>query len=186
MSRAKNIQAAVIHTTGGNGTVQSNEDWWRTPKAKGGPGWSGKGYNVIVDLQGVLWFLINPTAKYGYSKVYDAKCWEFITNGVGGWNNQIVSISYIGGVGGIDTRTDEQKAGLLIALKHWMDWMLANGGDLANAQIDGHFHYSKDKNGNGIIDPWEKSKTCPNFDAHIEYRWLMQTGENPANELPKK
>lgn len=186
MSRAKYCKAFVCHTTGGNGDIRTNEDWWRVPRAQGGPGWTGKGYNVFIDLKGELWYLIDPKAKYGYSKVYDEKCWEFITNGVGGWNSQIVSVSYAGGMNGKDTRTDEQKAAFLIAIRQWMDWMIKNGGDLTTAQIDGHYHYSKDKNGNGIIEEWEKEKTCPNFDAHKEYRWLMQTSINTANKLPKK
>lgn len=186
MSRAKQVKAFVCHTTGGNGDVRSNEDWWRTPKSKGGPGWRGKGYNAIIDLKGKLWFLVNPNAAYGYSDVYDEKCWEFITNGVGGWNSEIVSVSYIGGVDGKDTRSDAQKAGFLKAIDLWLEWMAKNGGDLTSAQINGHFHYSKDKNGSGIIEEWEKSKTCPNFNAWEEYRWIMQTATNNANKLPKK
>lgn len=184
MSRAKQVNAFICHTTGGTGDVRSIEDWWRTPKDKGGPGWKSKGYNVVIDRSGKLWFLVKPSEKYGYSDVYDPICWEYITNGVGGFNSTLVNVSYIGGLKGLDDRTTEQKAGFLNAIKLWLDWMLANGGDLSKCQINGHYHYSKDKNGNGIIDQWEKSKTCPNFDAWEEYRWIMQTSTNSANKLP--
>lgn len=185
MSRAKQVNAFVCHTTGGTGGVRVNEDWWRTPRVQGGPGWTQtKGYNVMIERDGKMWFLKDPKARYGYTDVYDPKCWEHITNGVGGFNRNIVNVSYIGGVGGKDDRTEAQKASFLIAIRLWIEWMQANGGDLSKAQINGHYKYSKDINGNGIIDPWEKSKTCPNFDAWAEYRWILQTAGNPANRLP--
>ena len=37
------------------------------------------------------------------------------------------------------------------------------------AKIMGHRDISPDKNHNGVVDPWERIKECPCFDAIPEY-----------------
>ena len=64
---------------------------------------------------------------------------------------------------GVDNRTDAQKASLISLLKELK-------GRYPKAVIQGHRDFSPDTNGNGIIDPWERIKECPCFDAKIEYK----------------
>jgi hypothetical protein len=45
-------------------------------------------------------------------------------------------------------------------------------GKYPKAIIMGHRDTSKDTNHNGIIDPWERIKECPCFDAMVEYKDL--------------
>lgn len=91
-----------------------------------------------------------------------------------GHNTHSIGVCYIGGLENIpgvaydklpikDTRTAKQKAALLKLLK-----------DLKalypKAKIIGHRDTSPDKNGNGIIEPFEWIKGCPCFDAKTEYK----------------
>jgi len=195
MSRALRNPHLVLHCSAGFSPIEAIEAFWHRPVSQGGLNWNAKGYAVITDLQGENWYLHRNTRGVGgYSKVYTDQCFEFITNGVRGFNDNIVNAAYIGGVERMpngtfkakDTRTDKQKAGLLIAMHKYFDWLKRKGGDITKVQIDGHYHYSTDKNRNGIIDPWERIKECPSFDAHIEYRWILQTATNPANRLPRR
>ena len=80
-----------------------------------------------------------------------------------------INVAYIGGVisqegvlKSVDNRTPEQKASLrklLEALKQ----------RYPQAVIQGHRDFSPDTNGNGVVDPWERIKDCPCFDAKVEY-----------------
>ena len=67
-----------------------------------------------------------------------------------------------------DTRTAEQ----MITL-HWLLVTLHEIWPLA--KICGHRDFSPDKNGNGVIDPWEYIKACPCFDARHEYAYIFGT-----------
>jgi hypothetical protein len=82
--------------------------------------------------------------------------------------------------------TPEQKASQLVVLHHYFEWLKSNGGDASKISIDGHYHYSTDKNRNGIIDKWERIKECPSYDAKEEFRWLLIRKGNNANQLPTK
>ena len=62
----------------------------------------------------------------------------------------------------IDNRTEEQKAGLRQLLKELRQ-------RYPDAKIMGHRDISPDKNHNGVVDPWERIKECPCFDAIPEY-----------------
>jgi N-acetylmuramoyl-L-alanine amidase (T3 lysozyme) len=78
-------------------------------------------------------------------------------------------VAYIGGIDregkGVDNRTPEQKAALLDLLRELKR-------QYPTASILGHRDFSPDKNGNGIVDPWERIKECPCFDAIPEYKDL--------------
>lgn len=65
----------------------------------------------------------------------------------------------------VDNRTPEQKESLLKLLNELK-------GSYPKAEIMGHRDISPDKNGNGIVDPWERIKECPCFDAKEEYKEL--------------
>jgi N-acetyl-anhydromuramyl-L-alanine amidase AmpD len=141
-----------VHCTAGdqNTTPQQLLDFFYRVKK-----WSRPGYHYVVSADGSvtqLW----PESKY--------------SNGVKGMNPNSINVAWIGGVdkqhpNGIDNRTQAQKVGLrnlLTELKR----------KYPKAIIMGHRDTSPDKNHNGIIDPWERIKECPCFDAMVEYKDL--------------
>lgn len=115
-------------------------------------GFNGIGYHFIIKLDG--------TVETG--RPVDA-----VGAHVQNYNSRSVGISYIGGVmkdgkTAKDTRTPAQKVAmraLLTDLKR----------RYPGARILGHRDISPDKNGNGRVDPHERIKECPCFDAIPEY-----------------
>lgn len=164
MNRAKNIRYIVVHCQAGHGTLESMKSYW-----KNSLGWKSPGYATWIDYDGSPYKL----ADYNVS-----------TNGVQGFNSQCLHVCYRGGVlhedvkKAADTRTQAQKNGLLQEILAMMNWLHENGNDLQNVMIVGHYHFSNDKNKNGAIEPWERIKECPSFDAYKEYEDLMLK-ENP-------
>lgn len=198
MSRAKSNPWFVWHCSAGFAGVESIEAYWGNPKSKGGLGWNSKGYCVIIDMDGTIWWLHSNTNKVGgYRKEYNPKCWEFVTNGVAGFNSKIVNACTIGGIENTgtkqkpiwkskDTRTEAQKKAQYEVMNLYFEWLKENGGDYKAVQIDGHYNYSTDSNRNGKIDKWERIKECPSYDANEEFRWLTKSATNPGNKLPNK
>ncbi|WP_448955702.1 N-acetylmuramoyl-L-alanine amidase [Labrys neptuniae] len=88
---------------------------------------------------------------------------------VEGHNANSVGISYIGGVDAKgkakDTRTAAQKSAMVRLLKELRI-------RYPNTKILGHRDFSPDLNGNGKVDPNERIKECPCFDAIPEYAAL--------------
>ena len=117
-------------------------------------GWRIPGYHYIVDPKGMLTQLVAE---------------DRISNGVKGYNAESINVAYIGGIDAnnkpIDNRTPEQKKTLLSILTRLKQ-------KYPNAIIMGHRDISPDKNHNGIVDPWERIKECPCFDAKTEYENL--------------
>lgn len=117
-------------------------------------GWSKPGYHYIVDVSG---------------KVFNTLSEDEVSNGVKGFNSNLINVAYIGGIDAkgkpVDNRTEEQKKSLLLLLK-------ALKKEYPNAIIQGHRDFSPDTNKNGIVDPWERIKACPCFDAKVEYKNL--------------
>lgn len=188
MSRAINTPHFVWHCSAGFSPVEDIERFWKINL-----GWKHKGYCVIIDLDGTKWWLWDNTAKNGYKKEFTEKAFEFVTNGVQGFNYKIVNGCTIGGVEKVngkyiakDTRTDAQKKAQLEVLDLYFKWLKNNGGNIEKTQIEGHRDYSKDKNGNGKIDSWERIKECPSYDAIDEFKWLIVNKDNPGNILPNK
>ena len=163
MSRASKIKYIVIHTTASWGDYKSMENYWFKPKSKGGLGWKTGGYHRVVMYDGTI---IKP---------YD---FEKITNGVLGFNDECIHISYQGGVHkstgkAQDTRSEEQKSGLIYCIIEAFKWLQSKGIDTTHGiMILGHRDFSEDKNQNGSIDPNERVKECPSFDALNEYKWI--------------
>lgn len=114
-------------------------------------GWRIPGYHYIVDPKGMLTQLVAE---------------DRASNGVKGYNAESINVAYIGGIDSkkkpIDNRTPEQKKTLLAILTRLKQ-------KYPNAIIMGHRDISPDKNHNGIVDPWERIKDCPCFDAKTEY-----------------
>lgn len=147
----RKIENIFVHCTGGS-AFQTVEDILAEFAKK--PWRVKKGYHKLVARDGKVTILAKDSE---------------VVNGVMGFNKTALHISYIGGVdeeGKItDTRTPEQKASIEKELKDWKKIYMM-------AKIKGHRDASPDTNGNGIVDPWERIKECPCFDAITEYKHL--------------
>lgn len=146
----RKIERIFVHCTASKQTA-TVDDIKQEFKNKG---WENPGYNYLVDANGETHNLLPE---------------DQVSNGVQGYNSTAVNVAYIGGIDsngkGIDNRTDEQKKtlkSLLTELKK----------KYPGAEILGHRDISPDKNKNGIVDPWERIKECPCFDAKTEYKSL--------------
>lgn len=142
----RQIKRIFIHCTATPQTW-TVEDLKREFKNKG---WKNPGYHITVMPNGRVERLLPD---------------EEISNGVQGYNSTAINISYIGGIDakgkGIDNRTPEQKD----ALKRLI---LAYKEKYPEAEVLGHRDISPDKNGNGIVDPWERIKECPSYNVKDE------------------
>ena len=148
----RKIKYIVLHCTAGS-QRQTAKDvvYYHTgPKAKGCLGWRAPGYHYIVEPDGLV---VNTWPE------------EKISNGVKGHNSECINISWIGGYGSVDNRTTAQKHALIRLVMKLKE-------KYPDAEVRGHRDFSDDKNGNGIIDPWERIKDCPCFDAITEYKCL--------------
>ena len=151
------INKIVIHCTAGNQRQKAKDVvYFHTgPVAKGCKGWRAPGYHYIVEADGTI---VNTWPE------------DKISNGVKGHNANIINVCWVGGLDltkpkpypSIDNRTPAQKASLVKLLRQLKK-------RYPGAQIVGHRDFSEDKNHNGIIDPWERIKDCPCFDAIPEY-----------------
>ena len=144
----RTIERIFVHCTAGNQNA-TVEDLMREFKAKG---WRNSGYHYLVLKNGEVNQLLDESE---------------VSNGVKGYNQTSINIAYTGGIGAngkaVDNRTEEQKKSLISLLKSLRE-------RYPKAKIMGHRDISPDKNGNGIIDPWERIKECPCFDAITEYK----------------
>ena len=118
-------------------------------------GWKYPGYHYVIKTDGNIIVMLDE---------------NFTANGVRGYNANSIHVAWIGGIDathpkGIDNRTDAQKLALI-------DLLVKLKERYPDAEILGHRDISPDKNGNGIVDPWERIKECPCFDAKIEYQDL--------------
>lgn len=153
----RNINWIVLHCTAGpqTQTVQSILNWW-----KNGLGWKTPGYH----------FLIEPNGNF-----HELVPIEQPSNGVKGFNEDSIHISYIGGVKDgkpVDNRTEKQR-------QRMEDLVELLSLQFPNAVIQGHRDFSPDKNRDGIISPDEWFKTCPSFSVK---EWLKEIGFE--NKMP--
>jgi len=157
--KAKEIKYIVIHTSAGYGNVESIKKFWKETLK-----WKVGGYHRIIDLEG---------------NIHNLYPFDVSLNGVKGYNSQCLHISYIGGVSKTnvnkaeDTRTQKQKEAIIECIVEAQIWIVHNGGNINTVKILGHRDFSPDKNGNGIIESWERIKECPSFDAISEYAYLQ-------------
>lgn len=107
-------------------------------------GWKNPGYHLLIEPNGT----INRLLPF-----------DGIANGVRGFNNHTIHISYIGGITKegkpIDNRTDKQKKAIIDCIAEVKEW-----SDNKNLIIQGHRDFPN------------QNKACPCFDAKAEYRNL--------------
>ena len=146
----RGIKRIFVHCTAGS-QRQTVADLQAEFKHKG---WKNPGYHYVIQADGTVKQLLGE---------------QFVSNGVKGYNSTSVNVAYMGGIDAdgkaVDNRTDAQKASLLTLLKELKE-------RYPKAEIMGHRDISPDTNGNGIVDPWERIKECPCFDAKEEYKEL--------------
>ena len=146
----RKIKYIAVHCTAGSqqATVRDLELEFKRK------GWKAPGYHYVVTAEG---------------KIHQLLATELVSNGVKGFNSVTVNVAYTGGIDSkgksVDNRTEEQKASLRKLLKLLKE-------KYPEAVIQGHRDFSPDKNGNGIVDAWERIKDCPCFEAKTEYKDL--------------
>ena len=122
-------------------------------------GWKNPGYHFVIFPNG---------------KLVQMQDENMMANGVKGYNMGSIHVAWVGGIdkahsNGIDNRTPEQKIVLF-------DLLTKLKLKYKSAMILGHRDISPDLNHNGIVDPWERIKECPCFDAMIEYMDINKIG----------
>lgn len=146
----RTIERIFVHCTAGSQKT-TVEDLKREFKAKG---WKNPGYHYVVMPSGRVENLLSE---------------ENVSNGVQGYNSTSINVAYIGGIDrngkAVDNRTPEQKKSLISVLSELKQ-------KYPDAVILGHRDVSPDINKNGIVDPWERIKECPCFNAKEEYKNL--------------
>ncbi len=146
----RRIERIFVHCTAGSQRQTAN-DLRAEFRRKG---WKNPGYHYVVLADGTVRQLLGE---------------ESVSNGVKGYNATAVNVAYMGGIDAsgkaVDNRTEAQKPALVTLLKELK-------GRYPKAVIMGHRDISPDRNHNGIVDPWERIKECPCFDAKEEYKDL--------------
>lgn len=143
----RDIKRIFVHCSAGYGDIKAMQAWWRQL------GWKTDGYHYVILEDGTIVPLVPE---------------DQVSNGVQGYNATAINVCYVGGVDkkdykkALDTRTVEQKC----ALEHLLTELKEK---YPKAEILGHRDISPDKNLNGVVDPWERIKECPSFDAIPEY-----------------
>jgi len=142
----REVTLIVVHCTGApqNQSVETIKFFWKNTL-----GWKSPGYHKLIEANGNIVTLATP---------------DQITNGVKGYNSKAYHISYIGGQGGKDNRTIEQKCALEHEVREAKKLF-------PKAKIVGHRDLSPDLNGDGIISPNEWTKECPSFEVK---NWLKE------------
>ena len=135
----REINYLVVHCTATqpDAKIESIQNYWRKNL-----GWKSPGYHYVIKADGEIVPLLSI---------------DKVSNGVTGYNSQIINISYIGGIDKTgkpkDTRTEEQKYSILKLLKDLKK-------RFPSAKIQGHRDFPK------------VAKACPSFDAKKEYSVL--------------
>jgi len=150
----RRVDRIFVHCTASSQSA-TEADLRREFKAKG---WLNPGYHYVVKPDGNI---IKMLDEY------------YIANGVKGYNRFGLHVAWIGGIdskgNAVDNRTPEQKVALY-------DLLVKLKMKYRNAVIMGHRDISPDLNNNGVVDPWERIKQCPCFDAMVEYMDINKIG----------
>jgi N-acetylmuramoyl-L-alanine amidase len=141
----RKIDYIVIHCSASprSAKVEAIQNYWRNTLK-----WRSPGYHVLIEENGTRHYL-QPFDK--------------LANGVRGFNQNSIHISYIGGVDAIgkaiDNRTEAQKASILIAIKEAMEYAVKGG---TKPIIQGHRDFPN------------VAKACPSFNCKREYQWITK------------
>lgn len=160
----RNVTHIIIHcaaTPNGKAVTPEQIDSWH--KARGfkrreaamqelNPHLESIGYHYVVGVDG---------------EVHTGRGLEEIGAHVAGSNARSVGVCMIG--------TDKYTQAQWDALSSVVESMRAIWPD---AKVCGHRDFSPDKDGDGVVEPWEWTKTCPGFDV---YQW-MHSGQVPPEE----
>lgn len=149
-SNSRPMHTIVIHCSATKeGVAYDREDIKKWHLARG---FKDVGYHFVVKLDGTI-ELGRPLNQVGAH--------------VSGGNTGTIGICYIGGLDANgkakDTRTNAQKESLLKLITLLKE-------NITIKAIKGHRDYSKDLNGNGIIEKHEYIKMCPCFEVKEEYK----------------
>ena len=157
--KVRNVNQIAVHCTATKeGEVVTMEDIDKWHKARGfkKQKLSGHycGYHYVVALDGSIMCGRDLSEIGAHVKDY---------------NTPSIGVCYVGGLDknkkAKDTRTAEQKETL--------EWLISTLKHELNINVvKGHRDYSPDTNNNGVIDPFERIKACPCFDAIPEYKNL--------------
>ena len=145
----RRIDRIFVHCTASHQLTTTEQTLRKEFKDKG---WKRPGYHYVIKTDGNIIFMLDE---------------GLTANGVKNYNAHSIHVAWIGGIDGehpkgIDNRTPEQKIALF-------DLLTKLKMRYPEATIMGHRDISPDVNHNGIIDPWERIKECPCFDAMVEY-----------------
>lgn len=152
----RQITRIFVHCTASWQDTTSVESLQKEFKAKG---WKNPGYHWVIFPNGRIVQMLD-----------EAK----VANGVKNYNANSIHVAWVGGIDedhpkGIDNRTLSQKAALY-------DLLTKLKLKYRSAIIMGHRDISPDLNHNGVVDPWERIKDCPCFDAMVEYMDINKIG----------
>lgn len=152
----RRINRIFVHCTASHQATTTEASLLAEFKAKG---WNAPGYHYVVKTDGNIIRMLKESQ---------------VANGVKGYNANSIHVAWIGGIdkqhpNGIDNRTPEQKVALF-------DLLTKLKLRYPDAMIMGHRDISPDLNHNGVVDPWERIKECPCFDAMVEYMDINKIG----------
>jgi N-acetylmuramoyl-L-alanine amidase len=138
----RGIKYIAIHCTATqqNASVAAIQRYW-----KDSLGWKSPGYHFLIEPNGTINRLLD---------------FNGVANGVKGFNNHSIHISYIGGITKegkpLDNRTDAQKKAILLCINEVINW-----SENKCLIIQGHRDFPN------------QNKACPCFDAKAEYRGIV-------------
>ena len=151
----RTIKRIFVHCTASSQRTTTEATLWAEFKKKG---WKNPGYHYVVKTDGNIITMLDESR---------------VSNGVKGYNQSAINVAYIGGIDAkgkaVDNRTANQKGALF-------DLLVKLKLKYRNAIIMGHRDISPDLNHNGVVDPWERIKECPCFDAMVEYMDINKIG----------
>lgn len=156
----RRIERIFVHCTAGWQNTTTVETLKKEFRDKG---WKNPGYHWVIFPNG------NVVQMLEENKV---------ANGVKNYNSTAIHVAYVGGIANlnswdkiksVDNRTPEQKLALF-------DLLTKLKLKYKSAMIMGHRDISPDLNHNGVVDPWERIKDCPCFDAMVEYMDINKIG----------
>lgn len=155
----RKITRIFVHCTASWQATTSVESLKAEFKAKN---WVNPGYHWVIFPGGKIVKLLDESQ---------------VANGVKDYNAHSIHVAWVGGIEyndkkkivSVDNRTEEQKLALF-------DMLVKLKLKYKDAMILGHRDISPDLNHNGKVDPWERIKECPCFDAMIEYMDINKIG----------